>query len=633
MSNKLDHHESQVTSHKPPLIALVGNPNTGKSALFNAITGSNQKVANYPGVTVEKKEGAGLFANGNHFNLVDLPGIYSLDAQSPDEEVSQRVLEGTQEGTAKLDAIVCVVDATSLRRSLALALELREYGLPLVIALNMMDLAKRRGIVIDIEGLSKELGMPLIPTVARSEQGIENLLEKLQRELISHAVNDTAIHHHPSMQGIVSRFNQVDALIARHVKDADADDPLTRKIDRVVLHPIGGFLVLLACLALVFQSVFSFAQLPMDLLDSGVTMLASAVSRWLPDGYLQSFIVNGVISGVGSVIIFLPQILLLFFFIILLEDSGYMARAAFLMDNLMGRIGLNGRAVIPLISSYACAIPGIMATRSIENKNDRLITILIAPLTTCSARLPVYALLIAAFIPARNVFGPLSLQGLTLLGLYLLGLVSALVAAFIFKKTLLKKTTSTFLLELPSYKWPTLKNLSLGLLQRAKAFLKRAGTLILLISILLWGLSTFPKAPEGATQPAINYSLAGKFGHWLEPVFKPIGFDWRITTGLVPGFAAREVMVSALATVFAVDENSEDNSKLSVILSNQWTLATALSLLVWYVFAPQCMATLAVVRRETNSWRWPLFMLVYMTLLAYTMSFLTFRIVSWTLNA
>lgn len=610
----------------PSLIALVGNPNTGKSALFNAMTGSRQKVANYPGVTVEKKEGTTTLHQGQPIRILDLPGIYSLDAQSPDEKVTQDVLEGRQTGVEKPMAIICVVDATSLRRSLALALELREYAVPLVIAMNMMDLAKRRGIVIDQEGLSKELGLPIVPTVARSEQGIDHLLKTIHQEMVTQAVNDKPLHHQASTRGIVGRFNQVDALIERHVQHADAEDPLTTKIDKIVLHPVGGLLTLLACLLLVFQSVFSMAQYPMDLLDSGMAALANLASASLPDGFLESFLVNGIIAGVGSVIIFLPQILLLFFFIILLEDSGYMARAAYLMDNLMGRIGLNGRAVIPLISSYACAIPGIMATRSIENKHDRLITILIAPLTTCSARLPVYALLIAAFIPAQKIVGPISLQGLVLFSLYILGLLSALVSAYVLKKTLIRKTPSSFLLELPSYKWPTFKNMSLGLLQRGSAFLKRAGTLILAISILLWVCATFPQPPANATEPAINYSWAGKFGRWLEPAFKPIGFDWHITTGLIPGFAAREVMVSALATVYAVSEDGEENQKLSTTLASQWSLATALSLLVWYVFAPQCMATLAVVKRETNSWRWPGFMLLSMTALAYGMSFITYRI-------
>jgi ferrous iron transport protein B len=615
-----------------PRFALAGNPNCGKTALFNAITGGRQKVGNYPGVTVEKKEGSVTRPSGDILRILDLPGTYSLDAKTPDEEITRDVLLGTLAGEDSPSAILAVADATSLERNLGLVLELRELGLPIVLALNMMDLAKARGADIDLNVLSAELGMPVVPTVAVKGEGIDALLESAVAMAKSRpAVSVKNAWLSPSGADVRARFSRVDAILAKAVRRSPSLLVWSEKLDRVVVHPVWGTLILFAILATVFQAIFTWASLPADLIESGIAALGDGVGGALAEGPLRSLLVEGVIAGVGSVLVFLPQILLLFFFILLLEDSGYMARAAFLMDRVMGNVGLHGRAFIPMLSSYACAIPGIMATRTIENRRDRLTTILVVPLTTCSARLPVYTLLIAAFIPNTTVWGPFRLQGLVMFGLYLGGLLAALGMAWIFKRTILKGAKPPLLMELPTYKIPSWRNVLFGLRERAWVFLRRAGTVILTITILLWFVASYPKAPEGATEPPINYSYAGRLGHAIEPLIRPLGFDWRIGIAFVPGFAAREVMVSALATVYAIEGKDEEASTaaLSDVLKSQWSVATALSLMVWYILACQCLSTLAVTRRETNSWRWPIFMLVYMTALAYLGSFATYHVARW----
>ncbi len=621
-------------------VALAGNPNCGKTALFNAMTGGRQKVGNYPGVTVERKEGSLTTPSGLRVSLLDLPGAYSLDARTPDEQITRDVLLGQVRDEAMPAVLVAVADATNLERNLGLALELRSLGRPVVLALNMMDLAKRRGLELDLEILSRELGVKVVPTVAVRREGVRELLGEIERTLGADAMEVRTPANRPvwtraTADEVRERFQEVDRVVAaatrRHVRPALWTD----RIDRVVVHPLYGSLILLALLTVLFQAVFSWSAVPSDALEAGIGWLGQSLGALLPEGALRSLLVDGLIAGVGSVLVFLPQILILFLFILMLEDSGYMARAAFLMDRVMGRVGLHGRAFIPLLSSYACAIPGVMATRTIENPRDRLTTILVAPLTTCSARLPVYALLVAAFIPNVAIVGPLRLPGLVMLGLYGLGIASTLVMAVVFRRTILRGPKPPLLLELPTYKWPSLKNVWLGLWDRARLFVRRAGTVILSLSVIVWFLASYPKAPEGSTEPAIHYSFAGRIGHAIEPVLQPLGFDWRVGVALVPGFAAREVMVSALATVYAVeakgDASSEDAEAeaLGGILAKEWSIATALSLLVWYVFAMQCLSTLAVVKRETNSWRWPAFMLTYLTALAYGGSWVTYRLALW----
>ncbi len=610
-----------------PRIALAGHPNCGKTALFNAITGSRQKVGNYTGVTVERKEGTASSPSGKQLSVLDLPGTYSLDARTPDEQITRDVILGRVANEEAPEVLIAVADATNLERSLSLVLELQELGVPVVLALNMMDLAQSRGLELDLSVLKRELSVPVVPTVAVKKLGISELLTEVERVLgrsqsPRHEIGKT------TAESIKTRFAQVDRILALAIGKQVEPSRWTDKIDRIVLHPFWGTLLLVAVLALMFQAIFTWATVPADFLEGSVGALGEWVSAQMAEGPLRSLIVEGVIAGVGGVVVFLPQILLLFVFILALEDSGYMARAAFLMDRWMGKVGLHGRAFIPLLSSYACAIPGIMATRTIENPRDRLATILIAPLTTCSARLPVYTLVIAAFIPNTPVWGVFGLQGLVMLGLYAAGIVAALVMALVFRSTILKGPKPPLLLELPTYKVPGIRNLLMGLWDRGRIFVRRAGTVILTLSVILWFLASYPKAPEGATEPAISYSYAGKLGRTIEPALRPLGFDWRVSVALIPGFAAREVMVSALATVYAIEGDSEDAvaSSLGERVKADWPLATALSLLMWYVLAPQCLSTLAVIRRETNSWRWTIFSLVYLTLLAYVGSFVTYQL-------
>jgi ferrous iron transport protein B len=616
---------------KPARIALVGPPNSGKTTLFNTLTGGRQKTANYPGVTVERKSGLLKTPGGHPVEVLDLPGSYSLRARSPDEAITRDVVLGRQAQETLPDALVCVTDATNLGQHLRLLLELRQLGRPLILVLNMMDIAQKRGCQISVEALSRQLGIPVVTTVAMRKSGVQDLLGQIDALLNqAPAVGGTAAIDdwvEPSPEAIRAYHREVERLLQEAVVREGAPERLTRRLDQVLLHPVAGPLILLALLFLMFQAVFGWAAAPMDWIDGGIAGLQQWLSEHMADSLLKSLLIDGIIAGVGGVVIFLPQILILFLFILLLEDFGYMARAAFLMDRLMSAVGLNGRAFIPLLSSFACAIPGIMAARTIAHPLDRLVTILIAPLMTCSARLPVYVLLIAAFVPATTVWGGIGLQGLVMFGLYATGIVGALVAAGVLRLTLLRGESQPLLMELPSYKWPNPANVLLGLWERAKIFMRRIGTIILSVLIVLWFLSTFPAAPEGATEPAIYYSFAGQIGRALEPLLTPIGFNWQIAIALVPGLAAREVAVAALGTVYALsgDEGAVAEA-LTATLAQSWTLATALALLAWYVFAPQCLATLAAVRRETNSWRWATFMFVYLMVLAYAAAFVTYRV-------
>lgn len=615
-----DHRQTPIHA----TVALAGLPNCGKTALFNALTGSRQKVANYPGVTVERKEGFVALEDGAQLRLLDLPGTYSLDAHTPDEEITREVLIGRHASEIQPGLVIAVADATNLERNLGLVLEIKALGLPVVLALNMMDLARSRGLELDMAVLERELGIKVVPTVAVRREGLGELLSQVRRRLGGPGAASCPWQK-PTAAEVRAHFAEVDRILKVSVRRATLPAVLSERIDRVVLHPFWGLLILLATLALMFQAIFSWASVPADAIEAAVASLGKLVGSLMHDGPLKSLLVDGVIAGVGSVLVFLPQILILFGFIILLEDSGYLARAAFLMDRVMGSVGLHGRAFIPLLSSYACAIPGIMATRTIAQPRDRLSTILVAPLTTCSARLPVYTLLVGAFIPDTQVLGPFRLQGTVLFGLYLVGTIAPLFVAWLLRRTLLRGPKPALLLELPTYKRPSLRGLALGLLERSRLFVRRAGTVILSLSVLVWVLSTYPRPPEGSTEPAIHHSFAGRIGHAIEPLVRPIGFDWRIGVALIPGFAAREVMVGALGTVYAVEDT--EPRALGERLAGSWSLATALSLMVWYIFAPQCLSTLAVVRRETNSWRWPGFMLAYMTALAYGGSWIVFRLV------
>ncbi len=613
-------------------IALVGFPNCGKTTLFNTLTGSRQKTANYPGVTVERKSGFLKTPVGRAVEVIDLPGSYSLRARSPDEAVTRDVVLGRQAQEALPDAIVCVTDATNLGQHLRLLLELRQLGRPLILALNMMDIAQKRGYLIDAEILSRQLGIPVVTTVALRKNGVKDLLGQLDTLLgqaAGHKAPTAAVEAwtEPSSDDIRAYHQEVERLLREAMVREGAPERFTRRLDSVLLHPIAGPVILLAILFLMFQAVFSWAAWPMDWIDGATVALQQTLSEQMEDSLLKSLLIDGIIAGVGGVVIFLPQILILFFFILLLEDFGYMARAAFLMDRLMSGVGLNGRAFLPLLSSFACAIPGIMAARTIAHPLDRMITILIAPLMTCSARLPVYTLLVAAFIPNIVVWDYVGLQGLVMFGLYATGIISALVVAGVLRLTLMRGAQQPLLMELPSYKLPSPANVLLGLLDRARAFLRRAGTLIMSIIVILWFLSSFPGAPDGATEPVVYYSYAGLIGRAIEPLLTPIGFNWQIAIALVPGLAAREVAVAALGTVYALSgEEDAVVEALSVTLAQSWSLATALSLLAWYVFAPQCLATLAVARRETNSWRWAAFMFTYLMVLAYVAAFITYRV-------
>ncbi len=602
-------------------IALVGNPNCGKTALFNLLTGSRQKVANYAGVTVERKEGRLHAPSGQQYAVLDLPGAYSLNAASLDEAVARDVIRGFYPGEAAPDVLVCVADATNLRLHLRFVLELRELGKPMIVALNMADAARRRGIDIDVAALQRELGVAVVETVAVRRGGAADLVQALEAQA-------TAVHEPraklPEGADLHAETRRLLALaVSMPRRTAAIDDAL----DRWLLHPVFGLLALGVVMFLIFQAVYAWATPLMDLIEAGTTWFGAVVSNAMPGGPLRSLLVDGIIAGTGGVIVFLPQILILFAFILALEESGYLPRAAFLLDRSMAAAGLSGRSFIPLLSSFACAVPGIMSTRSIQDPRDRLATILVAPLMTCSARLPVYALLIGAFIPARKV-GWFNLSGLVLFGLYAAGIASALVVSWVMKKWRRDKGEHALLLELPSYRLPQPRDLLIGLWERAMIFLKRVGGIILALTILLWFLLTFPGAPAGAVGPAIDYSFAGRIGHALTHVFAPIGFNWQICIALIPGLAAREVVVSSLATVYAlsvVDDNAAAQA-LSPLISQGWSLATALSLLVWFIYAPGCISTLATIKRETGSWKRMAGAAAYLFALAYLAAFATYQV-------
>ena len=610
-----------------PSLSLIGVPNCGKTALFNRLTGSRQKVANYPGVTVERKEGRFVGPHtGRIYRLIDLPGAYSLEPASLDEAIARDVVLGRHASEPPPDLLVCVVDATNLRLNLRLVLDLKRIGRPMLVALNMSDVAKQRGYRIDRAALQQALGVPVIETVAIRAGGVRELVEAIDRYDFAERAAPVAVAPPTSSAAEIEATQRE----VRRILDAigyrvPARLAMLSRLDAIVLNPISGPLLLAVVLFLMFQAVFSWAQVPMNLIQASVASVSDWIGNNMQAGPLRGLLMSGVVAGAGSVLVFLPQIVILFAFILALEDSGYLPRAAYMLDRLMGKVGLSGRAFIPLLSSFACAIPGIMAARTIPSSRDRLATIMIAPLMTCSARLPVYALLIGAFIPQRSV-GILNLRGLVLFALYSAGVLSAMGVAFVLKKTVMRASYQPLLLELPEYRLPILRNLALGLWERIRIFLGRVGTIILSLMIVLWFLASFPAPPAGATGPAIQYSIAGIIGRGLEVIFAPLGFNWQISVALVPGLAAREVAVSALGTVYSMSASGDLEGALSPVIAGSWSIATGLSLLAWYVFAPQCLSTLSVVRRETNSWRYPLLMAGYLFALAYVGSFITYHV-------
>ncbi|PAM68383.1 ferrous iron transport protein B [Stenotrophomonas maltophilia] len=611
-----------TVSASPLRIALVGNPNSGKTALFNQLTGSRQKVANYTGVTVERKEGRLRAPSGREFAVLDLPGAYSLHPASLDEAITRDLCRGFYPGEAAPNVLLCVIDATNLRLHLRFALELRELGKPMVVALNMVDAAQRRGIQVDVAALERELGVPVVETVAVRKQGAKALVERLDA-MVPHL--DAPV---PGPEGGIDYHAKVREILSVAVRMPARTAKIDDALDRWLLHPVFGLISLAVVMFLIFQAVYAWATPLMDGIEAGFAWLSALVGSVLPEGPLASLLTDGIIAGVGGVVVFLPQILILFFFILVLEESGYLPRAAFLLDRMMAAAGLSGRSFIPLLSSFACAVPGIMSTRSIQDPRDRLATILVAPLMTCSARLPVYALLIGAFIPQKTVWGVFNQQGLVLFGLYAAGILSALAMSWIMKKWRRDKSEHPLMLELPSYRLPHVRDLAVGLYERGMIFLKRVGGIILALTILLWVLLSFPAAPADATMPAIDYSYAGQIGHAMAVFFAPLGFNWQICIALIPGLAAREVAVSSLATVYALSAADDDaaSQALTPLISDGWSLATALSLLVWYIYAPMCISTLATIKRETNSWKQMGFAAFYLFAAAYVAALITYQV-------
>jgi ferrous iron transport protein B len=604
-------------------IALVGNPNCGKTALFNQLTGARQKVANYAGVTVERKEGFFHAPSGRKVQVLDLPGTYSLDAMGPDEIITRDICLGRRPGETMPDLIVCVADATNLRLHLRFVLEVKRLGRPMILALNMMDAARKRGIAIDTAKLETELGVKVIETIAVKTSGTAALVAHLDANLVPQGMAP----HIPEVKETGDLHADVRRILDASVVMPQRTSLIDDRLDGILLNPFLGIPILIVIMFVVFQAVFTWATPAMDFIEASMAWLGAFVTETLPDGLLKSFIADALIGGLGSVIVFLPQIIILFFFILILEESGYLPRAAFLLDNLMSKAGLTGRSFIPLLSSHACAIPGIMATRSIHDIRDRITTILIAPLMTCSARIPVYTLLIAAFVPEQQVWGFISFRGLILFGMYIIGITGGLTVSLVMSLFRRDKSEHPLIMELPSYRMPRARNLLIGLGERAMIFVRRITGIIFTVNTLLWVTTTFPGKPEGATGPDIDYSMAGMIGHWIEPVFSAVGFNWQICVALIPGLAAREVAVSALGTVYAVS-GSDDAvaAQLGSLISSQWSLATALSLMAWYVFAPQCLSTLAVIRRETNSWKMVGVTAGYLFALAYIFAFLTYQI-------
>ena len=608
-------------------LALLGNPNCGKTALFNRLTGSKQKVANYAGVTVELKRGLMKTAAGRSVTVIDLPGTYSLNPSSQDESVACEMVLGQSLREKVPDLTAVVLDATRLRRGLRLVAALKRLGVPMVVVLNMMDRVRTQGREVDVVRLQGALGVPVVEATGISGQGTDGLRQLLDRaDLWSQTRPDTPVV--PTSAGMASAD---DAQAQSWLQAAGLDQPLSahgwsRRLDALLLQPLTGVLVLLTVLFLIFQAVFAWAEWPMGLIEGATAWVAEGVDALLPAGLLKSLLIDGVIAGLGGVVIFLPQILILFFFILVMEESGYLPRAALLLDRLMGSLGLSGRAFIPLLSSFACAIPGIMAARTIADRRTKWVTVFIAPLMTCSARLPVYTLLIGAFIPAHTVYG-MNLPGLVMFGLYVLGIVSAIAVAWVLKLWRGAGEPVQLMMELPDYHLPRVKDVAIGLWQRASIFLRNVGGIILSLTVILWFLSTFPQAPVGFAGSPIEYSFAGRIGHALAGVFAPIGFNWQIAVALIPGLAAREVMVAALGTVYALSQTGDDvGAALGPLIAQDWTLATGLSLLIWFVFAPQCLATLAVVRKEMGGWAMPVGMAVFLFGLAYAASWVTYRL-------
>lgn len=615
------------------LVALIGLPNSGKSALFNSLTGSRQRVANFPGITVEKKKGK-YYSNDKIIEVMDLPGIYSLNVNSLDEKVSRDFIFDRLDTEENADIFVLVVDSTNLEKSLYLALQLKDIGRKVVVALNMFDAAEKRGLKLNIDKLSQHLNTTIVTTVAVDDRGIQDLKDVIEKEIqndkITIQVEKNFFKEIGSPEYIKNKIADVKHIIDDVVESPLQADSLTEKIDRLILHPVLGLGILFLTLVFTFQLMFEWATPFQDMIDNGVGMLGDYVGGAIPQGLLNSFVVDGIIAGVGGVLVFVPHIFLLFVLIMLLEDIGYLGRAAFLLDYLMRRLGLPGKAVIPLLSSHACAIPGIMAARIIDDPKERLITMLVAPLTSCSARLPVYTLLIAALVPNITVFGIFSLPALIMFGLFSFGIVAAFIVAFIFRKTAFSGEPSFLMMELPAYRLPRFKSLIINAWGKVNIFLKKAGTVILVLSMVIWVLVTFPKAPEDATEPAINYSAAATIGKTFQPLFAPLGFDWKITTALIPSFAAREVLVSAMGTVMAVNENEEDEEQFTNSLKEQlakhFSLGTLLALLIWFVFSPQCISTFGILRRETGGWKWPGIVFAYSLGIAYFFSFVAYQI-------
>lgn len=615
----------------PIRLALIGNPNCGKTSLFNRLTGARAKVANYPGVTVERRSGM-VTALEKPAELLDLPGTYSLFVTSPDEQVARDVILGKLAGERRPDLLVAVVDACNLRLGLRLVMELRHLNRPMVLALNQMDEARRRGISINTAALSQAIGIPIVETVAVNSQGVADLRKVLNgyAQQPSASAEEQVLTLSDRQESVEALYDQIESLMKQHVIQPAELPRWQDRLDSLVMHPVLGLVVLFTTLLVIFQAVFAWATPMVDLIDAGFVALGEGISNLLPDGILKDFLVDGLIAGVGGVLVFLPQILILFFFILILEDTGYLTRAAFLLDRPMRGLGLSGRSFIPLLSSFACAVPGIMATRTIADPRERFITIMVAPLMTCSARLPVYALIIAAFIPQQSVWGIFNLQGLTLFVLYFAGVVSAALIAWFMRRRAAREEFP-LLLELPSYRWPMAYHVLMGLRERTWIFLRRVGTIILALSIVLWFLATFPGAPEGATQPAIDYSFAGQLGHFMQPLFAPLGFNWQMCIALIPAMGAREVAVSALATVYAVGEESID-AALGATLAASWSLPVAFSYLAWFVYAPQCISTIAVVKRETNSVKATTLFTIYLFALAYFAAWATYQIASALVN-
>ena len=610
--------------HAAPLVALVGNPNAGKSALFNALTGARQKVGNYPGVTVERHSGRLVLDDGRPVELIDLPGAYSLEPSSPDERVTRDVVTGVSSLERLPDALVVVVDAANLDNHLRFTLQLIALGLPVVVALNMVDLAERDGLTLDAEVLARELGVAVIPTVAVRKRGLDALRAALDTALASGSrrTPDVGAGTQDDIVHLQRRARQI--ATAATVSET-AGRRWAHMLDSVALHPVAGPLLLVTILFVMFQAVFTWASVPADAIDAGFGWLQDAIKGSMPEGFVRSLLTDGLIAGVGAVIVFLPQILILFLFILVLESSGYMVRAAFLMDRLMATVGLSGRAFIPLLSSFACAVPGIMATRTIEDEKDRLTTILIAPLMTCSARWPVYTLIIGAMIPNTQLAPFVRLQGVVMFGLLVIGIAGAYVAALVLRRTVTKGESSGFMMEMPKYQVPRIGDVLIGLWQRAIIFLKRAGTIIAATTVVLWLLLSFPKPPEGSGISPVDYSIGGRIGQGIEYVVKPIGFNRDIALALLPAMAAREVAVSAIGTVYAIDDqDGSGTDRITDQIRGRWTLPTSLAFLMWFVFAPQCISTIAVTRRETNGWKWPLFMVGYLFAAAYIMAGITY---------